>query len=93
MNIAHLVSLQYRVPHPNKTVAEAESEVIIVGSGILGSTLAASLGRDGRKVTVIERDMREPDRIVGEFLQPAGVAALKELYLEGKVVQRGETEE
>lgn len=73
----------YRVPRPNKTVAEGEPEVIVVGSGILGSSLAAALGMDGRKVTVIERDMKQPDRIVGEFLQPAGVAALKKLFLEG----------
>jgi hypothetical protein len=31
-----------------------------------------------------ERDWSEPDRIVGELLQPGGVLALKELSLEGK---------
>ncbi|KAH0617445.1 hypothetical protein JD844_015684 [Phrynosoma platyrhinos] len=62
-----------------------DPEVIIVGSGVLGSALAAVLARDGRKVTVIERDLKEPDRIVGELLQPGGYNALKDLGLEEAV--------
>lgn len=58
-----------------------DPEVIIVGSGILGSALAAVLSRDGRKVTVIERDLQEPDRIVGEYLQPGGYHVLQDLGL------------
>lgn len=58
-----------------------DPEVIIVGSGVLGSALATVLSRDGRKVTVIERDLKEPDRIVGELLQPGGYCVLKELGL------------
>ncbi|ROL45051.1 Squalene monooxygenase [Anabarilius grahami] len=54
-------------------------------AGVLGSSLSAVLGRDGRKVTVIERNLREPDRIVGELLQPGGYRALKELGLEKSV--------
>lgn len=61
-----------------------EPDVIIVGAGVLGSSLSAVLGRDGRKVTVIERNLREPDRIVGELLQPGGYRALKELGLESE---------
>ncbi|MGH0136119.1 UNVERIFIED_CONTAM: hypothetical protein FKN15_010901 [Acipenser sinensis] len=44
--------------------------------------MATVLARDGRKVTVIERDLKEPDRIVGELLQPGGYRALMELGLE-----------
>lgn len=32
---------------------------------------------------VIERDLNEPDRIVGELLQPGGYLKLVELDLEG----------
>lgn len=60
-----------------------EADVIVVGSGVLGSALAAALARDGRRVVVIERDLKEPDRIVGELLQPGGRRALKTLGLEG----------
>lgn len=58
-------------------------EVIIVGGGVAGSTLALQLGRQGRYVVVIERDLSEPDRIVGEFLQPRGFVCLKQLGMEG----------
>ena len=33
---------------------------------------------------VIERDLNEPERIVGELLQPGGYLKLLELDLEGK---------
>ncbi|KAK1172489.1 squalene monooxygenase [Acipenser oxyrinchus oxyrinchus] len=66
-------------------LASSDPDVIIVGAGVLGSAMAAVLARDGRKVTVIERDLKEPDRIVGELLQPGGYRALMELGLEGSV--------
>lgn len=61
-----------------------EPEVIIVGSGVLGSAMATALGRDGRRILVFERDLKEPDRIVGELLQPGGRKALFKLGLESK---------
>ncbi|XP_020256360.1 squalene epoxidase 1-like isoform X2 [Asparagus officinalis] len=54
-------------------------DVIIVGAGVAGAALAYTLGKDGRQVHVIERDLREPDRIVGELLQPGGYMKLIEL--------------
>ena len=39
--------------------------------------------KDGRRVRVIERDLTEPDRIVGELLQPGGYLKLIELELQG----------
>ncbi|KAM6910136.1 squalene monooxygenase [Xenentodon cancila] len=62
-----------------------EPDVLIVGAGVLGSAMAAVLARDGRRVTVVERDLKEPDRIVGELLQPGGHRALRDLGLEGSV--------
>lgn len=62
---------------------EQTADVIIVGSGIAGSAMAASLGKQGRSVLILERDLSEPDRIVGELLQPRGVQALKAMGLEG----------
>lgn len=40
--------------------------------------------QNGRRVLVIERDLTEQDRIVGELLQPGGYLKLMELGLEGK---------
>ncbi|KAG5010488.1 hypothetical protein AAZX31_07G171000 [Glycine max] len=58
------------------------ADIIIVGAGVAGSALACTLGKDGRRVHVIERDLSEPDRIVGELLQPGGYLKLIELGLE-----------
>ncbi|KAL5707190.1 squalene monooxygenase [Ranunculus cassubicifolius] len=62
--------------------ANKNTDVIIVGAGVAGSALAYTLAKDGRRVHVIERDLTEPDRIVGELLQPGGYLKLVELGLE-----------
>ncbi|RHN50997.1 putative squalene monooxygenase [Medicago truncatula] len=62
--------------------AAGGTDIIIVGAGVAGSALAYTLGKDGRRVHVIERDLNEPDRIVGELLQPGGYLKLLELGLE-----------
>ena len=72
----------------SRTRSPTDPEVVIVGSGILGSAMAAVLGKDGRRVTIIERDLKEPDRIVGELLQPGGYRCLKSLGLEGRAPQK-----
>ncbi|CUS07437.1 unnamed protein product [Tuber aestivum] len=56
-------------------------DVAIVGAGIIGCSLAFTLGNQGRRVLLLERDLSEPDRIVGELLQPGGVQALGTLGL------------
>ncbi|KAF1987914.1 ERG1 squalene epoxidase [Aulographum hederae CBS 113979] len=58
-----------------------EADVVIVGAGIVGCSLAVALGKQGRSVLLLERSLKEPDRIVGELLQPGGVAALDKLGL------------
>ncbi|XP_062144745.1 squalene monooxygenase SE1-like [Alnus glutinosa] len=65
-----------------RSVNGSGTDVIIVGAGVVGSALAYTLGKDGRRVHVIERDLTEPDRIVGELLQPGGYLKLIELGLE-----------
>ncbi|KAI9079272.1 hypothetical protein K1719_038757 [Acacia pycnantha] len=53
--------------------------------GRFASSLIKQLrnSHDGRRVHVIERDLREPDRIVGELLQPGGYLKLVQLGLQG----------
>jgi squalene monooxygenase len=58
-----------------------EAEVVIVGAGILGCALAVAFGNQGRSVILLEKRLKEPDRIVGELLQPGGVQALEKLGL------------
>ncbi|MBA0751087.1 hypothetical protein Gogos_002454 [Gossypium gossypioides] len=52
------------------------TDIIIVGAGVAGAALAYSLGKDGRQVRVIERDLNPPDRIAGESLMPGGYLKL-----------------
>ncbi|CAI5462638.1 unnamed protein product [Closterium sp. Yama58-4] len=59
-----------------------EYDALVVGAGIAGCALAYSLGKTGRRVLVLERDLSEPDRIVGELLQPGGYLKLVELGMQ-----------
>jgi squalene monooxygenase len=63
--------------------------VLIVGAGIAGSALAHALSTitshsrsEPLKICLLERSLAEPDRIVGELLQPGGVMALKRLGMQ-----------
>ncbi|KAF1830887.1 squalene monooxygenase [Decorospora gaudefroyi] len=56
-----------------------EADVVIVGAGIVGCAAAVAFGKQGRSVLLLEKSLKEPDRIVGELLQPGGVNALEKL--------------
>jgi squalene monooxygenase len=60
-----------------------EADVVIVGAGIVGCAAAVAFGKQGRSVILLEKILQEPDRIVGELLQPGGVEALEKLGLRG----------
>ncbi|OBZ72334.1 Squalene monooxygenase [Grifola frondosa] len=63
-------------------------DIIIVGAGVVGSSLAHALSNVSiqrskpLRICLLERSLSEPDRIVGELLQPGGIMALKKLGLE-----------
>lgn len=65
-----------------QAVAEKTHDVAIVGAGILGPALAYGLAKSGRSVLLLDRDLSEPDRIVGELLQPGGCLALQRLGID-----------
>jgi squalene monooxygenase len=69
-------------PREERRRLHHDADVVIVGAGILGSALAVAFADQGRSVILLERSLKEPDRIVGELLQPGGVEALKKLGLE-----------
>ena len=60
-----------------------EADAVVVGAGIMGCAVAVALAKQGRSVILLEKSLKEPDRIVGELLQPGGVAALEKLGLQG----------
>ena len=61
-------------------------DIIIVGAGVAGSALAHGLSTLPRskplRIGLVERSLAEPDRIVGELLQPGGVLALQKLGID-----------
>lgn len=57
----------------------ADVDVVIVGGGLAGSTLAGVIARAGRKVHVLERETKFKDRVRGENILPWGVAAARRL--------------
>src|SRR5262245_56851272 len=56
-------------------------DVVIVGGGIAGSSLAAALATGGLGVVVVEREPRFRDRVRGESIHPWGVGVARELGL------------
>ncbi|EFX60525.1 hypothetical protein DAPPUDRAFT_71528, partial [Daphnia pulex] len=58
-----------------------DADVIIVGAGTTGASMAMGLAKQGKKVLVIEKCMDYQDRFVGELMQPGGLRALRSLGL------------
>ncbi|KAF4472817.1 squalene monooxygenase erg1 [Fusarium albosuccineum] len=65
----------------SRRVNHRHADVVVVGAGIFGAAIAITLARQNRSVFLLERSLGEPDRIVGELLQPGGVQALGNLGL------------
>lgn len=67
-------------------------DVIVVGGGIGGSTLAGVLARSGLGVLVVEKEARFRDRIRGESTYPWGVAEAHRAGLGDLLEQAGRVE-
>jgi menaquinone-9 beta-reductase len=66
-----------------------DHEVVVVGGGIAGCALAATLARRGVSVLVLERRERYDDRVRGESLWPWGVAEAMLLGLHETLLEAG----
>lgn len=60
------------------------SDIVIVGGGVAGCANAVAFGKQGRTVVLLEKSLAQPERVVGELLQPWGVRALHSLGMGGK---------
>jgi 2-polyprenyl-6-methoxyphenol hydroxylase-like FAD-dependent oxidoreductase len=56
-------------------------DIVVVGGGLGGSSVAVVMARQGAKVLVLEQELRFRDRVRGELLAPWGNAELKKLGL------------
>ncbi|KAJ2236980.1 Squalene epoxidase [Coemansia sp. RSA 485] len=58
-------------------------DYVIIGAGPIGAALAYKLAKDHptTKILIVEKNWNEPDRIVGELMQPSGCQALENLGL------------
>jgi flavin-dependent dehydrogenase len=60
-------------------VMTQSAEVIVVGAGPAGLSLALQLGGAGRSVLLIDKADAPRDKVCGEGLMPLGMAALREI--------------
>jgi 2-polyprenyl-6-methoxyphenol hydroxylase-like FAD-dependent oxidoreductase len=64
-------------------------DVVVVGGGIAGASLARALGGEGLGVTVLEATTEFPDRVRGESMQPWGVSEARRLGVEEVLTAAG----
>lgn len=58
-------------------MAERRADVIVIGGGPAGSTLAWRLARDGARVVLLERARFPREKVCGDYVEPRGLAILR----------------
>jgi menaquinone-9 beta-reductase len=66
----------------------ADYDIITVGGGLGGASLAKAMAERGYRVLVLERETQFKDRVRGEFLMPWGVAEAEALGLYDVLMER-----
>ena len=63
-------------------MASGTYDIITIGGGLGGATLAKAMAEHGARVLVLERERQFKDRVRGEFMAPWGVAEARELGID-----------
>ncbi len=64
-------------------------DLIIIGGGIGGSALAATMAKAGKSVLLLEQSTQYEDRVRGEWIAPWGVTETRRLGLYGLLLAAG----
>ena len=64
-------------------------DLIIVGGGIGGSAMAATMARAGKSVLLLEKSTEYKDHVRGEWIAPWGVAEVQRLGLYDLLMDAG----
>jgi menaquinone-9 beta-reductase len=71
--------LRVAATRPGESMPQHEYDIITVGGGLGGATLAKAMAEKGARVLVLERERQFKDRVRGEGTFPWGVAELQKL--------------
>ncbi|MEA3213912.1 MAG: hypothetical protein QOJ19_68 [Acidimicrobiia bacterium] len=64
-------------------------DIVVIGGGIAGSSLAKVAAERGLQVTVLERQTAYRDKVRGEYLQPWGVTEAQRLGVDDALLNTG----
>jgi 2-polyprenyl-6-methoxyphenol hydroxylase-like FAD-dependent oxidoreductase len=65
------------------------ADVVVVGGGVGGASLACALAREGLGVTVLEATVKYPDRVRGESMHAWGLLEARNLGVESVLLDAG----
>lgn len=71
-----------------KFTMTGSKDLIIIGAGIAGSSMAATMAERGWDVLLLDRDCFPRHKVCGEFLSPEAQSSLRTLALEEQVAAR-----
>jgi menaquinone-9 beta-reductase len=67
----------------------ADYDLIIVGGGLAGASLATTMASQGKRILVLERERHFKDRVRGEGMPPWGVAEARNLGIDSVILHEG----
>lgn len=73
-------------------MARHDPDLLVIGGGIAGASVALRMARSGARVVVLEREARFRDRVRGEVIDPWGVVEAARLGVEGDLLAAGALE-